>query len=123
MQFPPLVTTLSRVRCVAMGGNSSFTTFSSSGVKTVMVVEGHGRGEGCGRGRDSREIVSTGDKDPQQCSHCGRTNHIFDKFWGKFGKVEWARVCNATPPAATSSSTVVSTMQISQSDYDKFLQF
>jgi len=40
------------------------------------------------------------------CAHYGRSNHVFDKCWDKFGKPEWAQVADTTfTSTATSSNT------------------
>jgi len=38
-------------------------------------------------------------KGPQQCRHCGRSNHISEKCWEKFGRLEWAQLADFDPPA------------------------
>jgi len=43
-----------------------------------MIVGGHGRDSGGGRGRE--------DKGSHHCSHYGKNNHTTDKCKDKFGK-------------------------------------
>jgi len=114
----PLTTTLSRLRRVAIGGNS-LSGAPSSGVENfVITVGGCGRG-GHGRGRDLKGGRGRGYKGSCHYIHCIQTNHVSDEFWDKFGKPEWARV-NSTPSIVVSSLATL-TVQISHIDYDRFL--
>ncbi|XP_020258205.1 uncharacterized protein LOC109834580 [Asparagus officinalis] len=97
---------------------------------------GKGRGRGRDRGRDSgggrgffggRQGES--DKDSRQCGHCGRTNHISEKCWEKFGCPQWAQVAdtestNSSISTTTSGGPAVTapTVQISQADYERLRQ-
>ena len=61
--------------------------------------------EGRGRGSVGRERgsyggrQSTSEKGSRQCRHCERGNHISEKCWKKFGRLEWAQLSESNPPA------------------------
>jgi len=99
--IPSFSTTLSRVRCVSMRGDSS-SGVSFSVEKSAMVVGGRGRGggRGCGRGHDSRGGHGHENMGPRHCAHCSRNNHTSDKCWDKFGKSEWAQIADTTCTSA-----------------------
>ncbi|KAL0446502.1 UNVERIFIED_CONTAM: Retrovirus-related Pol polyprotein from transposon TNT 1-94 [Sesamum latifolium] len=94
---------LSRVLCVATG---SFESFSSSGTSiesSAMAVRGRGRSSS--RGRGGRGRISNTSTNSRYCTHCGRTNHVVEKFWIKYGKPKWANTVNSGgEPAALEPS-------------------
>jgi len=102
-----LIATFSRVMRVSTGADVSF----APSMQSVMVS---GRDRGRGRGRDfggrgrgfvgggrgsygGRQSVSK--KGPRLCRHCGRSNHISEKCWEKFGRIEWAQLSDSDPLA------------------------
>jgi len=63
------------------------------------------------------------EKGPQQCRHCGRSNHISEKCW------EWAQLSDSATPAPCcthqSSSSAISgsfTVVLLQEEYDRLRQ-
>ena len=77
-----------------MGGDSSFVARTSRVENSAWLLRGHRRGGscGCGHGHDSGGDCEHGDKGPHHCSHCGWTNHIFDKRWDKFENLSGLRL-------------------------------
>ncbi|XP_020261846.1 uncharacterized protein LOC109837879 [Asparagus officinalis] len=134
--IPSLTATFSRVMQVSTGVSSDTSAPSPPSVDQSAMFSSRGRGRGRGRGRDSvggRGSFSgrQGDSDrgSHQCGHCGRTNHISEKCWEKFGRPQWAQVADAEstrlPISTTISSdpaTIVPTIQISQADYERLRQ-
>ncbi|XP_020252608.1 uncharacterized protein LOC109829921 [Asparagus officinalis] len=89
--IPSLTATFSRVMQVSTGVSSDTSAPSPPSVDQSAMFSSRGRGRG--RGRDSlggRGSFSgrQGDSDrgSRQCGHCGRTNHISEKCWEKFGR-------------------------------------
>ena len=87
--IPTLTATFPRVMRVSTGAD--VTTAPS--IKRSDIASGRGRARGRGYGRDfaggrgslggGRDSYSgrqtVGDKEPRQCKHCGRNNHISEK--------------------------------------------
>ena len=91
----------------------------------------HFGGRGCGfvgGGRESyRGRQSASEKGPRQCRHYGRSNHISEKCWEKFGRPEWAQlsVFGSPAPCGTQNSSSAipgSFMVVLLQEYDKLQQ-
>ena len=111
----------------------SEASFAPSIEQFVMISS---RGRGRGRGYDfgghgcgsygGRKSAS--EKGPQQCRHCGRSNHISEKCWEKFGRLEWAQLSDSGSPApcgiSQSSSYAIpgSFMVVLSQEYDRLRQ-
>ena len=75
------------------------------------------------------------DKGLSKCKHCGRSNHVLEKFWEKVGWPEWAQLVDADTPASgdTTHAPVMSvahlgssgssTVVLSQTEYNILCQF
>jgi len=70
-------------------------------------------------------------KRPRHCTHCGRNNYIFEKYWTKFGRPEWAQLADSEPhapcdtpqtPSNIHGSSGFSTIILSQKEYDQLCQ-
>ncbi|KAL0311158.1 UNVERIFIED_CONTAM: Retrovirus-related Pol polyprotein from transposon RE2 [Sesamum angustifolium] len=118
---PTLSNALARVLRVATG---SFNSISSSGTTTessAMAVRGRTRSFSRGRGgRGRASITSTNSR---YCTHCGRTNHVVDKYWIKHGKPEWVNtVTNGGEPVALEPSPNPSeSVTLSREEYEQLL--
>ncbi|PIN01521.1 hypothetical protein CDL12_25970 [Handroanthus impetiginosus] len=97
---PALSNALSRVLRVATAG--------SSGPQSPLTTENSAMAGG--RGRSSTESKGT-----RYCTYCGRTNHISEKCWVKFGKPDWA---NAVTESSQPESDVVT---LSRAEYEKLV--
>jgi len=74
---------------------------SASSINQSAMYFGRGRGGGRGRGdlggcgsfgagrNVPVERLNASNKGPRHCKHCGQNNHIFEKYWTKFGRPEW----------------------------------
>ena len=69
------------------------------------MVSGCGRGRGRvfgGRGREfiggGRDLYG-GRQSASEKGPCGRSNHISEKCWKKFGRPEWAQLSESDPSA------------------------
>ena len=138
--------TFSKVMRVSTGADVSLTP---SIEQSVMIVDcGRDRDRGRGRGRDfggghgsfgegrgsycGRQNVAN--KGPRQCKHCRRKNHIFEKCWEKFNRLEWAQLADTDTPApsdiahihapsATYSGSSDSLSVVLSHKYDRLRQF
>ena len=92
-----LTATFSRVMRVSIGADGS----SAPSIEQSVMISERGRGRSRGRnfggrgrgfvgdGRGSyRGRQSASEKEPRQCNHCGRSNHISEKCWEKFRRPE-----------------------------------
>ena len=70
-------------------------------------------------------------KRPRHCTHCGRNNYIFEKYWTKFGRPEWAQLADSEPhalcdtpqtPSNIHGSSDFFTVILSQKEYDQLCQ-
>ncbi|XP_020255709.1 uncharacterized protein LOC109832716 [Asparagus officinalis] len=119
-----------------VSSDTSAPSLSSLDQSAMFSSRDRGRDRGHGRGRDSvggRGSFSrrhdNSDRGSRQCGHYGRTNHISEKCWEKFGRPQWAQVADAestrSPISTTTSSkpaATIPTVQISQSDYERLRQ-
>ncbi|XP_020243477.1 uncharacterized protein LOC109821726 [Asparagus officinalis] len=110
--IPSLTATFFRVMQVSTGVTSDTTTPSPPTMDQSAMFSNRGKGRGRGRGRDSgggrgsfggRQGES--DKGSRQCGHCGRTNHISEKCWEKFGRPQWAHVADTESTNSSISAT------------------
>jgi len=85
-----LTATFSRVMRVSTGAD----VFSASSIDQSDMYSGRGRAFGHGRSSGGeRDLFGTGrnfssgkhNKGPRHYKHCGRSNHISEKCWVKFG--------------------------------------
>ncbi|PIN27220.1 hypothetical protein CDL12_00013 [Handroanthus impetiginosus] len=60
-------------------------------------------------------VLQVATADARQCSYCGRTNHVSEKCWVKFGKPAWA---NAFTNKSQPESEVVT---LSRAEYEKLV--
>ena len=88
--------------------------FSALSFEQFVMIFGRDRGRGHDFGRRGRGFVGGGrgsyggrqsasEKGPRQCRHCGRSNHIFEKCWEKFGRPEWAQLFESDSSALRSA--------------------
>ncbi|PIN06910.1 hypothetical protein CDL12_20528 [Handroanthus impetiginosus] len=102
---PSISNALSRVLRVASAGSSGALPLTTT-ENSAMAIRGCGRGSSRGRGgQGGRSHGSTDSKGPRACIYCGRTNHISEKCWIKFGKPDWA---NAVTESSQPESNVLS---------------
>ncbi|XP_020266951.1 uncharacterized protein LOC109842493 [Asparagus officinalis] len=87
---------------VSTGVISDTTAPSPPTIDQSAIFSGRGRGHGRGHGRDSEGGCGSfggrpceSDKRSRQYGHCGRTNHISEKCWEKFGRPQWAQISQA----------------------------
>ncbi|KAH6798462.1 hypothetical protein C2S51_034946 [Perilla frutescens var. frutescens] len=97
---PTLSNALSRVLRVATGrtddGSSPLPDTSA------MFARGRGSFRGRSRGRGRGTHTTPGDR---SCVYCGRSNHVSEKCWAKFGKPDWANNTSADNSSASAAST------------------
>jgi len=78
--------------------------------------------------RKAPDKKSASEKGPRQCRHYGRSNHISEKCWEKFGRLEWAQLSDSGSPApcgtSQSSSYAIpgSFMVVLSQEYDRLRQ-
>ena len=85
-----------------------------------MVSTNNGRSHG--RGRTSwGGRISVDNLGNRRCEHCGRSNHMSDKCWVKFSKLEWAQ--QASADTYTSDTAKSKLIVIPPYEYEHYLQF
>jgi len=89
--IPTLTATFSKVMRVSI----EFAVSSAPSIEQFAMIFGRdpdrdfgGRGRGfVGGGREFYEgRQNASEKGPRECRHCGRSNHISEKCWEKFGR-------------------------------------
>ncbi|KAL0386536.1 UNVERIFIED_CONTAM: hypothetical protein Slati_4545400 [Sesamum latifolium] len=110
---PTLSNALSRVLRISTGSTLAPPLYETFALAIRGRGSSRGRSSRGGRGRDSH--ISRG---PRYCEHCGKTYHISEKCWNKFGKPEWANALSSEPNVSVLESDQVS---LSREAYERLI--